>query len=112
MSEDRSALEIISDIDEFIELHDFVKDSDIDEALSLVVRLITKPDITVQKAPPVIVKLQALSAKFQVLAVYYTTLGKGSAGTDNNYKKNIFYTMSDALDKLSNSLKFLVRGGY
>lgn len=109
---DRSALELISDIDEFVELHDFINDEDLDEALSLVVKLIAKPDITQQKVPPVIVKLQALSAKFQVLAVYYTTLGKGRTGTDNNYKKNIFYTMSDSLDKLSNSLKFLARGVY
>ena len=104
-----SALEIISEIDEMCEVSDFLEDQDIDEAMSLIVRLIMNPDVSPQKAPPLIVKVTALSAKFQVMAATYTNLRKGKAGSDEYKKKNLYYSLADALEKLSNSLKYLVR---
>jgi hypothetical protein len=50
-----------------------------------------------------------MSAKFGILATYYSTLAKGSSGTPNNVKKNIYYTMKDSIDKLVDSLKYVAR---
>jgi hypothetical protein len=44
-----------------------------------------------------------------VLAVTYTTIKKDRAGTLNNNKKNIYYAMYDALDKLVAALKYSAR---
>jgi hypothetical protein len=50
-----------------------------------------------------------MSAKFGMLATYYTTIAKGPSGSINNTKKNVYYTMKDSLDKLVDSLKYLAR---
>jgi hypothetical protein len=108
MSEDNT-LELISTVTEFNDLHDYLMDEGLDEALALVVKLVMKPDVTGFALPALIVKLQAYSARFQVLAVTYTTIKKDRAGTLNNNKKNIYYAMYDALDKLVAALKYSAR---
>jgi hypothetical protein len=108
MSEDNT-LELISQVTEFNDLHDYLMDEGLDEALALVVKLVMKPDVTGFALPALIVKLQAYSARFQVLAVTYTTIKKDRAGTLNNNKKNIYYAMYDALDKLVAALKYSAR---
>ncbi len=109
---EESVIEIISNVDGFVALHDYLEDDDLDEALSIIVKLIAKPDVAHLKVPPLIVKIQALSAKYQVLAAVHSTIAKGRAGTPDNNKKNIYYSMSSALDKLAQSLKYLVRQSY
>jgi len=104
-----STLELISKIDELTELHEFLQDETVDRALSLVVKLTMSPDLPHAKALPLIVELQALSATFALRATYYATLGKGAAGTPNNMKKNIYYTLSDSTDKIVSGLKYIAR---
>jgi hypothetical protein len=79
-------LEIISSITEFNDISEFMQDKDLDKALEFVVKLILKPDVPSVKAPELIVQLQALSAKFAILARHYTTLEKGTEAS----KKKIF----------------------
>lgn len=102
-------IEVINQISEFNDIHDFIKDPDIDEALAIVIKIMSKPDVPPTQAVVLIAKLQAMSAKFGILATYYSTLGKGSTGSPNNLKKNIYYTMKDSLDKLVDSLKYVAR---
>jgi hypothetical protein len=52
--------------------------------------------------------LQAISAKLAVMARYYTTFEKGG---ENSKKKNTYYTVSEAIDKLVDSLKYSARYG-
>jgi hypothetical protein len=108
MSEDNT-LELISTVTEFNDLHEYLMDEGLDEALALVVKLVMKPDVTGFALPALIVKLQAYSARFQVLAVTYSTIKKDRAGTLNNNKKNIYYSMYEALDKLVAALKYSAR---
>ena len=86
-----------------------MNDADLDEAMALIVKIMMKPDIPSVQAVALIGKLQAMSAKFAVLATYYTTVGKGPTGSINNTKKNVYYTMKDSLDKLVDSLKYVAR---
>lgn len=101
-------LESISNVTEFNDMKDFMNDPDLDEALDLIVKLIMKPDVPAGKSPELIVRLQALSAKFSMLSRYYTTFEKGG---ESSKKKNVYYTVSDALDKLVDSVKYLARYG-
>lgn len=89
-------------------MSEFMQDKDLDIALDLVVKLIAKPDVPAMKAPELIVKLQALSAKFSMLARYYTTFEKG---TESSKKKNVYYTASDCVDKLVDALKYSAKFG-
>ena len=109
MAED--TLSLINQIDEFTTLHEFMNDDEFDEALSLVVKLITKPEIPSSVAIPLIVKLQAIAAKMKIMAVTYQTVKKGAAGSVNAQKKNVYYSTSEALDKIVDALKYSARYG-
>jgi len=110
-SKDANILSLISQITEFNDLSDFMEDEQLDFALASVIKLIMKPDVPQSYAHKLIVELQGLSAKFSVLAVIYSTIKKDKAGTINNNKKNIYYTLSNALDRLVDALKYSARYG-
>jgi hypothetical protein len=104
-----STLDYINQITEFNDLHEFMKDEDLDEAMALIVKIMMKPDIPSVQAVALINKLQAMSAKFGILATYYTTVAKGPTGSINNTKKNVYYTMKDSIDKMVDALKYVAR---
>lgn len=104
-------IELINQVSEFNEIHEFMNDPDIDNAMAAIVKIIAKPDIPAQKAVELIPQLQSMAAKFAMLAAWYTTAAKGPAGSVNHTKKNIYYSTKDALDKLVDSLKYIVRHG-
>jgi hypothetical protein len=106
---DKNTLELISDITEFNDLHEFMKDEQLDKAMAIIVKLLMKPDVPTAKAPALIVELQAMSAKFAILASVYSTIAKDKAGTANNNKKNIYYSVKESIDKLVDALKIVVR---
>lgn len=104
-----STLDYINQITEFNDLHEFMQDSDLDEAMALVVKIMMKPDIPSVQAVALIGKLQAMSSKFAILATYYTTVAKGPSGSINNTKKNVYYTMKESTDKMVDALKYVAR---
>ena len=106
---DKSSLELISDITEFNDLHEFMKDEHLDKALVIVIKILMNPDVPSAKAPLLIMELQAMSTKFAVLASYYSTIAKDKAGTENNNKKNVYYSLKESIDKLVDALKYVVR---
>lgn len=106
---DKNTLELISEITEFNELHEFMNDDHLDKSLAIVVKLLMNPDIPAAKAPNLIIELQAMSTKFSMLASYYSTVAKDKAGTVNNNKKNIYYSAKESIDKLVDALKYVVR---
>ena len=108
---DQNPLELISEITELNDLSDFMKDDDLDKAMSIVIKLIMKPDVPASTAARLIVQLQAMSAKFSMLAVNYATINKDRAGTPNNHRKNIYYSTKEALDRLCDALKYSARHG-
>jgi hypothetical protein len=103
-------LDYIDKITEFNDIHEFMNDEDLDEALDIIVKLVMKPDVPPASATLLVTKLQAMSAKFGVLATWYTTVAKGPSGSVNHTKKNVYYTLSDQCDKLANALKYVARG--
>lgn len=106
---DKNTLELISDITEFNDLHEFMQDEHLDKALAIVVKLLMNPDVPAAKAPNLIIELQAMSTKFSMLAAVYSTIAKDKAGTVNNNKKNVYYSAKESIDKLVDALKYVVR---
>ena len=109
MAEDRNTLELISSITEFNDLHEYMKDDQLDRSLAIVVKLLMNPDVPAAKAPHLIIELQAMSTKFAMRASVYSTIAKDKAGTVNNNKKNIYYSAKESIDKLVDALKYVVR---
>lgn len=108
MAESATVIEQISEITELNDMSEFMNDRDLDEAMELIIKLITKPDVPAAKTPELIIKLQALSAKFAMLSRYYTTFEKGG---DASKKKNVYYSANAAIDKLVDALKYGARFG-
>jgi hypothetical protein len=106
--ESKSVIEQISEITEFNDISEFMQDKDLDKALELIIKLLTKPDVPSSKAPELIVTLQALSSKFSIMARFYTTFEKSQ---ESSKKKNVYYTAADSLDKLVDALKYSARYG-
>ncbi|AXH49213.1 hypothetical protein HWB76_gp189 [Streptomyces phage Blueeyedbeauty] len=106
---DENPLETISTITEFNDLTEFMNDPQLDRALELAIRCIAQPEIAAVKAPKLIVELQAISFKFAVKAVEYATIKKDRAGTENNHRKNVYYSTKEALDRLVDALKYAAR---
>lgn len=104
-----NTIDLINEVSEFADIHAFIADEGLDEAMAAVVKIISKPDIPPTQALTLIAKLQALSAKFGILASWYSTAAKGPTGSPNNIKKNIYYSSKEAIDKLVDSLKYIVR---
>lgn len=109
MSSDENPLVTISVITEFNDLTEFMQDAQLDRALDLAIKCIANPEIAATKAPKLIVELQAISFKFAVKAVEYATIKRDKAGTDNNYRKNVYYSTKEALDRLVDALKYAAR---
>ena len=104
-----STLDYINQVTEFNDIHEFMNDPELDEAMAIIVKIMMKPDIPSVQAVALIGKLQAMSAKFAILATYYTTIAKGPSGSTNNTKKNVYYTMKESIDKIVDALKYLAR---
>lgn len=109
--DERSTLQDIQMIDEFVTLNEFLQDDNLDMFLDLIAKLIAKPGMDPGLAVKLIVSLQALSAKYAILASVYTTILRDRSGTENNHKKNIYYSLKEALDRVVDSLKYLARAG-
>lgn len=106
---DATVLELVSQVDEFMDLHTMFDDKDMDMALSKIVRIVSNPDINPAAATTAIIHLQGLSSKFYVQASYLKNVSKPKAGTDDYNRKNMLYAMSTALDSLVAALKYAVR---
>jgi len=96
----------VSAVQELLALAEFMNDADLDKALEVVVKLIGNADVPIAKIPKLIVELQAISAKMQLMSAYYQNVNKNTA------KKNTYYSMYHALDKLVDAIKYLVRGKF
>lgn len=102
----KTVAELISDVDHFMSIHNWLEDDDLDMALSYVVKLMQKPDVPPATAYKVIIRLQAISAKMQMSASIL------SHGPDKDpKKKNVYYSAYKAIDKLVDALKYAANAG-
>ena len=106
-----NSLELVSQITELNDLHEFMQDDDVDRALHLVVKLLmSKGVLTPALAPKLIVELQALATMFAIKATFYQSIGK--AGTREAHMKNVYFTLKDAITKLVDSLKYVAKADH
>ncbi|QNN99175.1 hypothetical protein SEA_FAUST_72 [Streptomyces phage Faust] len=106
---EENPLVTVSVLTEFNDLTEFMQDPQLDRALELAIKCIASPDVAATKAPRLIVELQAISFKFSLRAAEYATIKRDRAGTENNHKKNIYYSTKEALDRLVDALKYAAR---
>lgn len=103
----KPTIELVSDVDEFEKITDLINDDQLTEALAIVIKLMLNPDIPPAKAVNLIVQLEAYAAKFSMLAMYYTNFDKS-----DRPKKNVYYSISHAIQRLVDALKYTARSSH
>lgn len=94
----------IEQVNGLAEIADFMQDEELTSALTMVAKLILRPDIPLNVATVEIVRLQAIAAKMAFKATWMTNVDKGDRA-----KKNIYYTAAESINELVAALKYITR---
>lgn len=94
----------LEQINGLAEIAEFMEDEELTTALSMIAKLIVKPDIPVQVASIEIVRLQAIASKLALKATWMANVDK-----NNRAKKNIYYTAAESVNNLVSALKYIMR---
>jgi hypothetical protein len=86
------------------EIAEFMEDEELTIALTMIAKLIIKPDIPMPVAAIEIVRLQAIAGKLALKATWMANVDK-----NNRAKKNIYYTAAEAVNNLVSALKYIMR---
>jgi hypothetical protein len=97
----QTTLEMINGL---AEIADFMQDEELNTALTMIAKLIIKPDIPMPVAAIEIVRLQAIAGKLALKATWMANVDK-----NNRAKKNIYYTAAEAVNNLVSALKYIMR---
>jgi len=100
-NESKTTLDMINGL---AEISEYVKDDELDTALTMVAKLILRPDIPINVATVEIVRLQAIAAKMSFKATWMANVEKGDRA-----KKNIYFTAASAINELVAALKYITR---
>lgn len=101
MEQQQTTLEMINGLSE---IADFMNDDELTAALTMIAKLIIKPDIPIHVAHVEIVRLQAIAAKMSLKATWMANVDKSDRG-----KKNLYYTSAEAINNLVSALKYIAR---
>jgi hypothetical protein len=99
--EEKSTIDMVNGL---AEISDFMQDEELTAALTMVAKLIIKPDIPLNVATVEIVRLQAIAAKMAFKATWMVNVDKGDRA-----KKNIYFTAAESINQLVSALKYITR---
>ena len=86
------------------EIAEFMNDEELTTALTMIAKLIIKPDIPMNVATVEIVRWQAIAAKMSFRATWMANVDKSDRG-----KKNLYYTAAESINNLVSALKYIIR---
>ncbi len=89
------------------ELSQFIEDEDVDKVIALVLKIIDGDIPDANKIAVVCARLEAYNVKFRTQFSAYMSYKKGT--TEANMKKNHYKELYTGIDRLVDSLKYLMR---
>lgn len=89
------------------DLEQFLQDEDVNKVIDLVIRMIGGDIPEASKVAVICVRLEAYNVKFRSQFASYMGMKKGT--TDANAKKNHYKELYTGIDRLVDSLKYLVK---
>ena len=104
MSEPGSQKTTLDMVNGLTEIADYMQDEELSVALTMIAKIIIKPDIPLQAASLEIVRLQAIAAKMSFRATWMANVDKSDRA-----KKNIYFTAAQAINDLVSALKYIMR---
>lgn len=90
------------------ELSQFIEDEDVDKVIGLVLKIIDGDIPDPNKIAVICARLEAYNVKFRTQFSAYMSYKKGT--TEANMKKNHYKELYTGIDRLVDSLKYLMRG--
>ena len=103
------ALEYLSGIQDLVDLNDFMQDEEFGKAVDMALKCIAKPNLPTAKALEAMVKMQGWAFVFRMRGQVHMTIKTGKAGTPENHKKNVYFSISEQCNNLAQTLKYLAR---
>ena len=104
MSETGTQKTTLDMVNGLTEIADYMQDEELTVALTMIAKIIIKPDIPLQAASLEIVRLQAIAAKMSFKATWMDNVDKSDRA-----KKNIYFTAAQAINDLVSALKYIMR---
>ena len=104
MSETGTQKTTLDMVNGLTEIADYMQDEELSVALTMIAKIIIKPDIPLQAASLEIVRLQAIAAKMSFKATWMANVDKSDRA-----KKNIYFTAAQAINDLVSALKYIMR---
>jgi hypothetical protein len=105
-------LNYLSEQQDLIDLHEFMDDDDLAQAMELALNVIAKPHIPVSEARNALAMMQGYAMKFRMQAATYTYVHPGKAGTVENVKKNVYFAAAEQCHEMAQTLKYLAKEQY
>lgn len=102
-------LEHLSQVQDLVDLHEFMQDDDLAQAMELALNVIAKPHIPVSVARDALAMMQGYAMKFRMQAATYTYVHTGKAGTPENVKKNVYFAAAEQCHEMAQTLKYLAK---
>lgn len=104
-----TGLGAVSEVQDFIDLHEVVADDDLQSAIDIALKCIINPNISHATARKVMLQMQGYAFKFKMQGLVYMQIHKGAAATAENIKKNAYFYASEQCHELAQTLKYLAR---
>ncbi len=101
MQQEQTTIDMVNGLSE---IADYMQDEELTVALTMIAKLIIKPDIPINVAHVEIVRLQAIAAKMSFKATWMANVDKSDRG-----KKNLYYTAAESINSLVSALKYITR---
>jgi len=105
ISENEPAVKALKAIDFIQTAKDFIDDPDFTDCVDMALTLIVNPDAASVRTSQLIVKLEAYALIFRLGFASHM----GIASIKNSARKNMYKELYQGLDKLADSLKYMVK---
>lgn len=103
------SLEYLSNIQDLVELNDFMQDDHFSKAVDLAIKVVAKPDMPPAAAKKALVMMQGWAFIFKMKGQAYMTIKKGRSGSEENHKKNVYFSVSEQCHDLAQTLKYIAK---
>jgi len=100
-TENKTTIDMVNGL---AEIADYMQDEELTHALTMISKLVLRPDIPISVATMEIVRLQAIAAKMSFRATWMANVDKG-----DRPRKNLYFTAASSINDLVAALKYIAR---
>lgn len=93
--------------EQLVAVADLMNDDEFTDAVNEILRVMRRPDMLPQRASTLIQKLQATATLMGIRKQWYVAYGPKTP--EGKFKKNMYFTIEERLDKMVDALKYMAK---